>query len=206
MRKDAIIVLSGRLTPDRKLDGESKLRVQKGVELFMQGVSDCIVMNGGPGLFTEETKEGIYIPRGTHPVQCEVMRDYAVSLGIPRDRILMQDYSSDTVGEAYFVKEMFLFPMNLKNIIIVTSTYHRKRAEKIYKQVLGPDFSIEFVCVKTELDSNPETLIREENSLKEFLRQFGKLKPGDSVKIERILFNSHPLYTKIPKKERKRFY
>ena len=206
MRKDAIIILSGRLTPDRTLDEESKLRVEKGVELFRKRISDCIIMNGGPGLFTKETNEGEYVPRGTHPVQCEVMRDYAVSLGIPRDKILIQDYSSDTVGEAYFIKEMFLFPMNLKDIIIVTSTYHRKRAEKIYKQVLGPGYSIEFVCVNTELDNDPETLIREEKSLKEFLKQFGTLKAGDSVKIERILFNSHPLYTKIPKKERRRFY
>lgn len=206
MRKDAIIILSGRLTPDRKLDGESKLRVQKGVELFKQGISDCIIMNGGPGLFTEETDEGKCVQRGTHPIQCEVMRDCAISLGVPRDRILMQDYSSDTVGEAYFVKEMFLFPMNLKDIIVVTSSYHIKRAREIYKQILGSDYSIEFVGVKTELCNNPETIAREEKSLNKFLEQFGMLKPGDSAKIENVLFNCHPLYTKIPKTERKRFY
>ncbi|KYK27649.1 MAG: hypothetical protein AYK19_06490 [Theionarchaea archaeon DG-70-1] len=206
MSKDAIIILSGRLTPDRKLDRESKLRVQKGVELFKKEVSDCVIMNGGPGLFTEETDGGRCVPRGNHPVQCEVMRDYAVSLGVPRDKILMQDYSSDTVGEAYFVKEMFLFPMNLKDIIIVTSNYHIKRAKKIYKHILGSDYSIEFVGVKTELCNDPETLAREEKSLSKFLELFGMLKPGDSARIENVLFNCHPLYTKIPKTERRRFY
>lgn len=206
MRKDAIVILSNKLTPERNLNEESRLRVEKGVELFKIGISNCIVMNGGPGLFTEETDEGRCVPRGTHPVHCEVMKDYAVSLGIPRDRILMQDYSSDTVGEAYFVKEIFLFPMNLKDIIIVTSNYHIKRVRKIYKHILGSNYSIEFVGVKTEMCNDPETIAREERSLNRFLEQFGKLKPGDSVGIEQILYNQHPLYKKIPDEKRLRFY
>lgn len=37
-----------KLTPDRKLNEESRLRIEKGVELFEQGVSDYIIVDGGP--------------------------------------------------------------------------------------------------------------------------------------------------------------
>jgi len=205
-KKDAIIILSSRLTPDRKLNAESELRVEKGVELFEKGVSSCIIMSGGPGLFTEETAEGICVPRGTHPVQSEAMRDYALSLGVPNDKILIQDYSSDTVGEAYFVKEMLLSPMRLRSVFIVTSNYHIKRAMKIYYQILGPDYSIEFLGVRTELDSDPNTLEREKKSLNTFLEHFGGLKPGDSAEIEQVLYNQHPLYKKIPDERKLKFY
>lgn len=96
--------------------------------------------------------------------------------------------------------------MKLKDIIIVTSNYHVKKVRKIYKHILGSNYSIGFVGVKTELCNDPETIAREERSLNKFLEQFGKLKPGDSVGIEQILYNQHPLYKKIPDEKRLRFY
>ena len=206
MRKDAIVILSNKLTPDRNLNEESKLRVEKGVELYKEGISSLIIMNGGPGLFTEETIEGKCVPRGTHPVQSEVMRDYAVSLGVPNNKVLIQDFSSDTLGEAYFVKEMFLFPMHLRNITVVTSDYHIKRAEIVFHQILGPDYSTEFISVKTEFENDPDTIEREERSLNKFREHFGRLEPGDSARIEHILYAQHPLYKKIPDEERIEFY
>jgi uncharacterized SAM-binding protein YcdF (DUF218 family) len=201
-KKDAITVLSSRLTLDRKLNKESKKRIEKGVKLFRKGMSSYIIMNGGPGLFTD----GTYVPRGTHPVQCEVMKEYALSLGIQNDRILIQDYSSDTVGEAYFVKKMILETRKMRNIVIVTSVYHMKRARIIYEQILGADYFIEFVGVKTELDSDPNVLEKEKRSLSLFLRQFGELEPGDSERIEQTLYNCHSLYMEIPERKRLRFY
>lgn len=206
MKRDAIVILSNKLTPDRDLNEESMKRVEKGVELYKEGISSLIIMNGGPGLFTEKTLEGKCVPRGTHPVQSEVMRDYALSLGVPNDKILIQDFSSDTVGEAYFVKEIFLFSMQLRNIIVVTSDYHMKRAKIIFDQVLGPGYSTEFVGVKTSLENDLNTIEREGRSLDKFLEHFGKLEPGDSPGIEQVLYTKHPLYSKIPNEKRMEFY
>jgi uncharacterized SAM-binding protein YcdF (DUF218 family) len=110
MKYDSIIVLSQKLIPDRELSEEPKLRVERVTELFKADCANYVIMNGGPGKFTEKTPYGEFIPRGFHLVQCEVMRDYAMGLGIPKKRILMQSFSSDTIGEAYFVKKMLLAP------------------------------------------------------------------------------------------------
>ncbi|MFH0837578.1 MAG: YdcF family protein [Candidatus Aenigmatarchaeota archaeon] len=206
VKKNSIIILSNRLTPARELNDESKLRVDRGVRLFAQGVADYIIMNGGPGLFTETTSQGLYVPRDTHPVQCDMMRDYALGLGILSDNILIQNYSSDSIGEAYFVKEIVLARRKLMDNIVVTSNYHVNRVREIYRQILGPDYLTGFEGVETELDNDPDILTGEKHSLDMFLRLFGELQSGDSKRIEQILYDSHALYSKIPEAERLRFY
>lgn len=205
-RKDSIIVLSGLLTQDRRPDEDLKQRIIKSVELFRKGIADSIIMNGGPGKIAKNGNRYSYIQRDSHPMACEVMRDYAISLGVPKSRILMQDYSSDTVGEAYFVKEMVLAPRGWKNNVIVTNKCHEKRARVIYDFILGPNYRTGFECIETDFDRNPEMQAKEKESLELFLKQFKGMKPGDSRAIERALYESHALYSKIPEKERLCFY
>jgi len=206
MKKDSIIILSHWLTPHRELSDESVLRVNKGLELFRQGLSDNIIMNGGPGMFTEMTPEGIYVPRGTHPVQCDVMKDYAISCGIPEDRISVQDYSGDSVGEAYFVKEGFLEPNSWKDNIIITSNYHTNRIRLIYDHILGPQYHTEIKSVKTPKNNDIDVILQERKSIRRFLGQFGDIMPGDSKTIEDILYSRHTLYSKIPKEQQRRYF
>lgn len=205
-RKDSIIVLSGPLTEDKKLGEEAIARVIRGIKLFGKGFADFIIMNGGPGKAAEGKNRYSYIPRGSHPVACEVMRDYAFSLGVPKNKILVQDYSADTVGEAYFVKEIILAPRGWKNNIIVTNKCHEKRAKIIYDFILGHGYNTSFDCIETDLDRNPEEQIKQEESLKTFLKQFKGIRSGDSAAIEKVLYNSHIMYSKIPEKERLYFH
>jgi len=113
---------------------------------------------GGPGKFEDKTPYGEFVPRGFHPVQCVAMRKYAMSLGVPRRNILMQNFSSDTIGEAFFVKQMYLAPNRWYNNIIVTSKYHEARVSCIYDVVLGTRYHIKFETISTEKDNNNETL------------------------------------------------
>jgi uncharacterized SAM-binding protein YcdF (DUF218 family) len=200
-KKDSIIVLSAMLTPERKLDDSAEKRVERAVELFEFGISDYVVMNGGPGRFTDMT----FVPRGTHPVHSEVMKKYATDLGVPEDRVLIEDYASDTVGEAYFVKKMILEKRNWKNNIIVTNISHVPRAAVVYYQVLGSSYLTTFdLNVISESDKN--RLEPEENSLRLFLENFGGLVPGDSEAIELVLYDKHDIYSKIPEEQRLVFY
>lgn len=204
-KMNSVVVLSGYLTPDRKMDDESERRVDKGIELLRNGYVEFIVMNGGSGRFTEEVDGSIYVPRGTHPVHCEVMRDYALDIGVPPELIFVQDFSCDTIGEAYFVKEMHLAPRLWRRNVVVSSLYHLVRAGEIYRHILGPDFETELEGVETEKDNKPEIMSQEELLLAMFLQQAKGTQPGDSRAIERMLYEIHPLYSRIPEKERLRF-
>jgi hypothetical protein len=203
-KQDSIIVLAHSLTPERELTAESKLRLDFAVDLFKQDVADFMVMSGGPGILTD----GRYMQRGTHPVNCEAMKDYALCLGVPADRILMQDYSIDTVGDVYFTKEMILVPRKWFNNVFVTSKYHVKRVEVVSGIILGTPFSTKVMGVETEnlIGVEPAILAEEESTTKLFLKQFGGVRPGDSRAIEEILYRDHLLYRKIPEEERLRFY
>lgn len=92
MSKDAVIVLSGVLTPQRELSEESRLRVDRGLEILAKGGANYIVMNGGPSKFSERTEGELYVPRGTHPVHSEVMAKYAIQRSVPREKIAIQDF------------------------------------------------------------------------------------------------------------------
>lgn len=193
--KDSIIVASHEVTIDGKLSEESKLRVEKAVELFRQGVSNFIIMNGGP----DRTKEF------TDPLVCDVMKDHALGLGVSDKNILTQNFSYETVGEAYFVKELILAPKDWKNNIIVTSDYHIPRSEIIYRRILGPKYTTEFVGVI--LDSVDQKILDHElESLEIFMLRFGDIAPGDSPAIEEAVYTKHCLYSKIHKADRLRFY
>ena len=206
MAFDSIIVASNTLTPARKLSRECRRRVDKGIELYEDKQAPVIIMNGGPGKFTEPTPEGTFVPRGTHPVQCEVMRAYAMALGVPEDDIVMQDYSSDTVGEAYFCKEMILVPEKWKTNVYVTSNYHVPRCMAVYDHILGKGFSTVFTGVAVDSDNDPEIWAFERRAYAMFKEQFGDTPKGDSAAIEEVLYSKHGIYSKIPEEKQLRFH
>ena len=194
MAKDAVIVLSQYLTPQRELTEESRLRVDRGLEILAKGGANYVVMNGGPGKFSERTEQGLYVPRGTHPVHSEAMAQYAMQRGVPREKITIQDFSSDTVGESYFVNEMVLLPNKLLDNIVVSSEHHLPRVREIYNRILEGIFSTDYTGVPITLTNTKETDENERRLLEIFRNKFGKIKDGDSAIIEAILYSMHDLY------------
>lgn len=201
-KQNSIIILSHRLTPKKNLSKESRLRIDKGIYLFLNGAAEYIIMNGGPGRYTTLVNGRIFVPRGTHPVHCEIMRDYAINHDVPPNKILMQNFSVDTIGEAYFVKEMILMPNSFLRNIIVSSDTHLPRARIIYKKILGSKFSTKFVGVKTRLKNSKNILSREKRELRLFNKLLNHIKDGDSEKIEKAIYESHHRYYSIPKNKR----
>lgn|SRR3989338_5671080 len=209
-KKDSIIVLSHFLTPERELSEESKLRVEEGVRRLKKSISDFIIMNGGPGRFTENTPNTPYgerVQRGTRPVHCEVMREYAIMLGIPREKILVQDYSSDTIGEAYFVQQEILILRGWKDNEVITGDYHAKpRVQAVYNFVLGPGFTTTVIPVVTGIKDEPSIIKNEASLLQWFEELFKDVREGDSRTIEHILYTKHPHYSEIPEQQRRRYF
>lgn len=204
--KDSIIVLSHYLTPDLELSSVSKARVEKCVEMYKADVAPYIVMNGGPGKLTEETNGSWYLPRNSGRVHCDFMANYAIKLGVTEDHILTQEYSSDTVGEAYFVKELILIPNDWRNNIVVTDKSQEDRAREIYSFILGSDFTTEFEIVEAESEDLDAIIAREQESLQIFQQQFGNVTPGDSAAIEEILYELHTIYRNLPEEKKLRIY
>ena len=108
----AIIVLSGPGALQTGLVGESQARVERGVELFQAGLAPRLIMTGGsPGDISAAV----------------VMRDHAIGLGVPADRIEVEPASRSTLQNAEFVARMAPELLNAP-VIIVTHRYHMLRS------------------------------------------------------------------------------
>jgi len=195
---DAIIIAGGWLKSETEASDEVKLRINRGVELFESTKAKGFITCGRGRM--ADTKA--WLPHNARPSCWEIMADHAAELGVPKNRIFGQQYSMDLVGEAFFTKAIILEPHKLKRILVVTSKYNVPRAWAVFNHVLGPDYKTRFEGVPTALDADQKMLISEAQNLAVFVEQFGSVTAGDSTEIERILYEKHGIYSKLPSEER----
>lgn len=110
-KADAIVVFSGDNGP----------RTEKGVELLKEGLGDYLILSGGI-VYDDVT-------------MAELMKNHAIKLGVPKEKILIDDKASTTHENAEFTKEI-IEENNFKSIIVVTSEYHSRRSKLAMEKVL----------------------------------------------------------------------
>jgi uncharacterized SAM-binding protein YcdF (DUF218 family) len=187
----AIIVLGAGIMPTGEPSPSGALRTAKAVELAELFPGAVLIMSGNTSIRAAETAK--------EDTEAVIMKKYAVSLGVNPQRVLLESDSRDTLANATFTKKQYLVPRKLRNIIVVTSSFHIPRAEYLFRKVLGPDYAITFVSAGGEV--KPERLIKEERSL-----AFGKAlldtaPDGDDDEIRRRMsewlhpYAKHPRFT-----------
>lgn len=106
---DCILILGAGIWRD-KPSPMLQDRLDVGIELYKKGLASKIIMSGDHG--REEYDE------------VNIMKEYAISKGIPSEDIFMDHAGFSTYESVYRAKEIF----GAKNIIIVTQKYHLYRA------------------------------------------------------------------------------
>lgn len=122
---DAIVVLSGMLEINEVGDSTyiewgDPDRFFGGIALFKSGKAQKLVFTGGKMPWDKSKK-----------TEGEVLKEYAISNGIPSEKILVTKDVENTADEAVAVKEL-INPS--KKIILVTSAYHMYRAKKLFEK------------------------------------------------------------------------
>lgn len=117
-KADAIVVVSG---------GQTTTRAEKGIELFKQGIAKNIIFSGAA--------------LGDGPSNALAMREQAISQGISRDNIFIDEISQNTYENALNSKKI-LEDLKAKKIVLVTSPYHQRRANQTFRAVLGSDYEV----------------------------------------------------------------
>jgi uncharacterized SAM-binding protein YcdF (DUF218 family) len=122
---DAIVVLSGMLEINEV--GDSTFiewgdpdRFFGGIDLFKADKAQKLVFTGGKMPWDKAKK-----------TEGEVLKEYAISNGIPSEKLFVTKGVENTADEAVAVKE--LIGPN-KRIILVTSAYHMYRAKKLFEK------------------------------------------------------------------------
>lgn len=101
-------------------------------KLFKEGYADRVLVNG---LFD------IHAPRPDQPIS-HLIRDYLIRFGVPKEKILLQDKSRNTLEDVLFGKQLLelneIFP---KSIIYVAKAHHSGRCYLTLKKYF-PDVEL----------------------------------------------------------------
>ncbi len=62
---------------------------------------------------------------------------YLAAHGVDRERILMEESSYDTIGNAYFSRMIHAAPRGFARMLVITSAFHMPRTEAIFRWVYG---------------------------------------------------------------------
>lgn len=124
LQAEAIVVLGNRPPTDEhgRVMPETERRVRRGVELFQRGHAPVLLMTGGPA------------PGGD--IEAEVMRAYAVELGVPEEAIRIETKSENTIENAHFSKRILSGEEDGEDsphVVLVTSPSHLGRAQALFE-------------------------------------------------------------------------
>lgn len=115
-KADAIVAISG---------GDTNARVDEAVKLYNEDWADTLIFSGA----AKDTQS---------PSNASVMKERAVSLGVESNNILIEEASVNTVENAKQTQNIFE-KNNFKDVIVVTSSYHQRRAELVFSRYSGVD-------------------------------------------------------------------
>ena len=165
---DAIVVLSGMLEINEVGDSTyiewgDPDRFFGGIALFKAVKAKKLVFTGGKMPWDNAKK-----------TEGEVLKEYAISNGIPSEKIFVTKEVENTADESVAVKEL-ISPS--KRIILVTSAYHMYRARRVFEKqgLIVIPYRVDFKSLTTDsltfMDylPNAESLAKTELGLRELM-------------------------------------
>jgi hypothetical protein len=118
--------------------------------------------------------------------------------GVDPRRILIEESSYDTIGNAYFSRVIHIVPRGFRRVLVITSRFHMPRTEAVFRWV----YSLDGGCCAVEFESVPDVgidaealearLKKERESLARFEEVRGKL--PTMAALHQWLFTEHGAY------------
>ena len=179
--KTIIACLSHEITDSCDLSYDSKRRIDLACKVFKDCKGDTLITTGWK-----------YRKNMTNSL-AKMMADRAIKINnIPKSKIILENLSRDTVGEAVFIRKI-LKSLRIYRMKVVTSDWHLERAKEIFDFVFYDEpFSIEFKTIK----GTKKSLQREisNTSIELFRKTFCSLQERSLESIYNRMITSHKLY------------
>ena len=183
---DTIVILSHEILADGSLSSIMKQRLDYGIKLFKKTKVKNLILSGGLGHPNSNYNRELAL----------VMREYVVFNGVPKENILLEKKSCDTVGQAIFLIKEILIPKSLKNVIVVSSKSHLPRVKVIFDFIGDKKIKFKYDAADSEKLITDNIIENEKNSLLAFWNTFDGIERGNIEKIYKRLFTKHPYYRK----------
>lgn len=184
-----LIVLGGGFNEQYQLNSFSKLRYDKALEI--ESNYDFILLS------SDKTYRSF--AQGLKKSEARIARDYLISLGMPKNKILMESVSRDTFSNAFFCRKDFIDKFNINTFDVLTSQFHLAKSEYVFDLVFNRDYyDINYIsCSNGDLDKDvlKSRIISEEcviDFYREHLFEIYGVKIGDMPSIENFMLNHNP--------------
>ncbi len=156
-KADAIILLSNGIYTDRIHAENNYQRMLHAYRLYKEGFADKIIVCGG--VVIEEA-----------PSFAEVMKDFLVEIGMNEECIITESKSLNTYENIVFVKPT-LQKLNIRNSLLVTSSYHMYRSLAICKKLDVSVYAAPVPCYEKSLNHATQRA----RFILEILREYGAI-------------------------------
>lgn len=155
---DAAIVLGYDVSSNGQIPLEAKNRVKKAKELLDSGFTETIVFTGDLAIIHH------FRPRKTESL---AMQDYAIELGVPKEKIILEKKSRSTYQNALYTKRI-VDEKAWQHLAIITGEFHKKRAEYIFRKVYDSKYDLDFIVSENGL-SKRKLRYQKLNELKKWI-------------------------------------
>lgn len=179
----AVAILAHLMDENGNLGSESQARLKKAVQLHQQNPFDLFLTTGW-----NYRKD---CPRMIGAVMAEHLSE---AYGIDENLIVADFNSRDTVGDAFFLRKNAIVPMNIRDLVAVTSDYHVDRTEAIFRALCPEGTTLNVIGAKTHSAQDPTVLAHEKKSLLAFQETFVGVDFSDDFQVCRALRTKHPFY------------
>lgn len=171
----AVVVLGSRVL-GIEIHDELRMRLDVSAKIFDE--DSVFILSGG---YTNEEIE---------KSEAQVMSDYLTGIGIPIEKIYLEEESLDTIGNGYFVRRMVDAIPGITRLAVVSSCYHMKRSEYIFRNCFSDGIELDFShCA----DFHRE-ILAEDESMEMARNFFSGISHGDAEAIGKRLYSTHLMY------------
>lgn len=129
---------------------------ERGAQLFLDGWAPLLIYSGGVGRLTE----GLW-----DKPEAEVFADIAIKMGVPKDKILIENKSTNTGENIIFTMKILKEKkLNPQSFIVVQKPYMERRAFATFKKHL-PDKKIIVTSPQVNFENYPNEKISKDNMI-----------------------------------------
>lgn len=196
----AILILLNGINQTDQLKESSILRCEEGLRHYTGG--EHIIVSTG---YTTN-KPPLIKQNGFIAYEADVAANYLFNRGVEKNHIWTETFSKDTIGNIYFSNIFHLLPLGIKDLAIVTSSFHMQRVKLAAEWIFGlfnDSLKMRFVNANDPIYEEAifeELKAKELKSCENILQLSARIDNRD--KFHRWLFREHQAYTLNGKTEK----
>jgi hypothetical protein len=185
--KDAIVTLGLKLDRFGNLQPELERRVDVAVSLYRLCVAPVLVMAGSHSYDSESP--------AVIRIEADAMTARAIDLGVPKIAMRQEAKSLETIGCALEIKAK-AEKDGWERLALVTCGDYLKRATRIFRHVLGSEFSVTGIAACKPAETGQKRIYEVVSNLTAAAVLLGT-QPGDAEAIKHNLVEVIPEYAAI---------